>query len=53
MQPLDFVRTLALAAADAGREVTLLALGEQAPDHPTPAAFQEGRYLKAAFIRVG
>jgi 23S rRNA (cytosine1962-C5)-methyltransferase len=52
MQPLDFVRTLALAAADAGREVTLLALGEQAPDHPTPAAFQEGRYLKAAFIRV-
>jgi 23S rRNA (cytosine1962-C5)-methyltransferase len=52
MQPQDFVRTLALAAADVGREVSLLALGEQAPDHPTPLAFQEGRYLKAAFVRV-
>jgi 23S rRNA (cytosine1962-C5)-methyltransferase len=52
VQPSDFVRTLALAAADAGREVSLLALGEQAPDHPTPAAFQEGRYLKVAFMRV-
>jgi 23S rRNA (cytosine1962-C5)-methyltransferase len=52
MQPLDFVRTLALSAADAGREVSLLELGEQAPDHPTPAAFDEGRYLKAAFLRV-
>ncbi len=52
MQPQDFVRTLAIAAADAGREVSLLMLGEQAPDHPTPAAFDEGRYLKAAFLRV-
>jgi 23S rRNA (cytosine1962-C5)-methyltransferase len=53
MQPVDFVRTVALGAADAERSATLLALGEQAPDHPTPAAFQEGRYLKAAFVRVG
>jgi 23S rRNA G2069 N7-methylase RlmK/C1962 C5-methylase RlmI len=52
MQTPDFLRTLALAAADVGREVSLIALGEQAPDHPTPAAFQEGRYLKAAFLRV-
>lgn len=52
MQPVDFVRTLALAGADAGRQVTLLTLGEQAADHPTPAAFQEGRYLKTAFVRV-
>jgi 23S rRNA (cytosine1962-C5)-methyltransferase len=52
MQPTDFLRTIALAAADVGREVSLLAMGEQAPDHPTPAAFQEGRYLKAAFLRV-
>jgi 23S rRNA (cytosine1962-C5)-methyltransferase len=52
MQPPDFLRTLALAAAEVGREVSLIALGEQAPDHPTPAAFQEGRYLKAAFLRV-
>jgi 23S rRNA (cytosine1962-C5)-methyltransferase len=53
MQSLDFVRTIALAAADVACSATLLALGEQAPDHPTPAAFQEGRYLKAAFVRVG
>jgi 23S rRNA (cytosine1962-C5)-methyltransferase len=52
MQTPDFLRTLALAAADVGREVSLIALGEQAPDHPTPPAFQEGRYLKAAFLRV-
>jgi 23S rRNA (cytosine1962-C5)-methyltransferase len=52
MQAQDFLRTLALAAADAGRQISLLVLGEQAPDHPTPAAFQEGRYLKAAFLRV-
>jgi 23S rRNA (cytosine1962-C5)-methyltransferase len=52
MQPADFVRTVALGAADSARAATLLALGEQAPDHPTPAAFQEGRYLKAAFLRI-
>lgn len=53
MQPADFLRTLALAGAEASRTVTLLTLGEQSADHPTPAAFQEGRYLKAAFVRVG
>jgi 23S rRNA (cytosine1962-C5)-methyltransferase len=52
MQTHDFVRTLAVAAAEAAREITLLGVGEQAADHPTPAAFQEGRYLKAAFLRV-
>jgi 23S rRNA (cytosine1962-C5)-methyltransferase len=52
LQAADFVRTLALAAAESARDVTLLALGDQAPDHPTPAAFQEGRYLKVAFLRV-
>ncbi|HEX2677627.1 MAG TPA: class I SAM-dependent methyltransferase, partial [Polyangiales bacterium] len=52
MQSHDFVRTLALASADAGREASLLELGEQSPDHPTPPAFDEGRYLKAAFLRV-
>ena len=52
MQALDFVRTLALAGVDANRQVSLLTLGEQAADHPTPAAFQEGRYLKTAFVRV-
>jgi 23S rRNA (cytosine1962-C5)-methyltransferase len=52
MQPHDFLRTLAIASADAKREASLFAYGEQAPDHPTPAAFDEGRYLKAAFLRV-
>jgi 23S rRNA (cytosine1962-C5)-methyltransferase len=52
MQPNDFLRTVALASADAKREASLFAYGQQSPDHPTPAAFEEGRYLKAAFLRV-
>jgi 23S rRNA (cytosine1962-C5)-methyltransferase len=52
MQANDFLRTLALASADARRDAALFALGQQAADHPTPAAFEEGRYLKAAFMRV-
>mgnify|MGYP000169728877 CR=1 FL=1 len=35
-----------------GREVTLLHLGQQAPDHPVPPAFSEGSYLKTAFLGV-
>src|SRR5262249_39576173 len=52
MQSHDFVRTLARSAADAQRQAALFALGQQGADHPTPAAFEEGRYLKAAFLRV-
>lgn len=52
MEVDDFVRTVTLGARDAGADLTLLALGEQAPDHPSPAAFPEGRYLKCAFFRV-
>ncbi|HKP62827.1 MAG TPA: class I SAM-dependent rRNA methyltransferase [Polyangiales bacterium] len=52
MQTQDFLRTLALAAADAQRGLTVFAIGQQSADHPTPAAFDEGRYLKAAFARV-
>jgi 23S rRNA (cytosine1962-C5)-methyltransferase len=52
MQAHDFTRTLAIAAADSRREAALFAFGQQAADHPTPAAFEEGRYLKAAFMRV-
>ena len=52
MQPDDFVRTCALGVRDAGRDLVLVHLGQQAPDHPTPAAFAEGRYLKCAFFRV-
>jgi 23S rRNA (cytosine1962-C5)-methyltransferase len=52
MRPDDFLRTIALAARDAQREVTLFHLGEQGPDHPVPASFPEGRYLKCAMLRV-
>jgi 23S rRNA (cytosine1962-C5)-methyltransferase len=48
----DFVRTATLGARDANADLTLLALGSQGPDHPVPAAFPEGRYLKCAFFRV-
>ena len=33
-------------------KLTLIHLGEQGPDHPVPASFPEGRYLKCAFLRV-
>ncbi len=52
MRPTELVRTLALAARDAGRRVRLLHLGQQGMDHPVPAAFPEGRYLKCAFLEV-
>ncbi|GAB4202900.1 MAG: class I SAM-dependent rRNA methyltransferase [Sandaracinaceae bacterium] len=48
----DFVRTATLGARDANADLTLLSLGSQGPDHPVPAAFPEGRYLKCAFFRV-
>lgn len=52
MRPSDFVRSVNAGIRRAGRWGTLLAYGAQAPDHPTPAAFPEGRYLKAMFLRV-
>jgi 23S rRNA (cytosine1962-C5)-methyltransferase len=52
IRPGDFLRTIGLAARDAGKGVTLLYTGQQGPDHPVPAAFPEGRYLKCAILRV-
>ncbi|WP_240481214.1 class I SAM-dependent rRNA methyltransferase [Sandaracinus amylolyticus] len=52
MTPDELVRVATMGARDAGRDLTLLHMGEQGPDHPVPAAFAEGRYLKAAFFRV-
>lgn len=52
MQADDFVRTATLGARDVGKDLTLVHLGQQAPDHPVPAAFPEGRYLKCAFFKV-
>lgn len=48
----DFVRTVTLGARDANADLSLLAVGTQGPDHPSPAAFPEGRYLKCLFFRV-
>ncbi|MBX3272641.1 MAG: class I SAM-dependent rRNA methyltransferase [Sandaracinaceae bacterium] len=52
MRPDELVRTIALAARDVGKRVRLLHLGQQGMDHPVPAAFPEGRYLKAALVEV-
>jgi len=52
LRPSAFMRVIGTAARDADRRVTLLRLGEQGADHPSPVAFSEGRYLKAAFLRV-
>jgi 23S rRNA (cytosine1962-C5)-methyltransferase len=52
MLPDDLVRTATMGARDAQRDLTLVHLGQQGVDHPTPAAFGEGRYLKCAFFRV-
>lgn len=48
----EMVRMLALAARDANRHVRLLHMGQQGMDHPVPAAFPEGRYLKCAILEV-
>lgn len=52
MRAPEFVRMLALASRDANRHVRLLHLGQQGMDHPVPAAFPEGRYLKCALLEV-
>lgn len=52
MRPSDFVRAVNRGIRQAKRHATLLAYGTQGPDHPTPAAFPEGRYLKACFMRI-
>lgn len=52
LRPDDLLRVIALAARDAAREVTLLAMGQQGVDHPVPVAFPEGRYLKCAVARA-
>jgi 23S rRNA (cytosine1962-C5)-methyltransferase len=48
----DFLRVVATGARDVQREVTVLRLLGQPPDHLVPAAFPEGRYLKVIVARV-
>jgi 23S rRNA (cytosine1962-C5)-methyltransferase len=47
-----FQRTLALAAADAKKRLIIFDFGTQAPDHPHPVGFPEGRYLDVVFARA-
>jgi 23S rRNA (cytosine1962-C5)-methyltransferase len=48
----EFLEVVRDAAADAGRPVTLVALGGQAPDHPINLGVPETRYLKTALLAV-
>ncbi len=48
----DLVRALALGAADVRTRATVFERHIQGPDHPIPAAFPEGLYLKALFCHV-
>jgi 23S rRNA (cytosine1962-C5)-methyltransferase len=52
MDETEFLRMLAFAARDAGREVSVMRVGKQAPDHPILPGFGEGAYLKTIFARV-
>lgn len=46
-------RALALGARDAGRTATILERHFQGADHPVPAAFPDGLYLKSLIARIG
>lgn len=52
MELADFKKTAVMGARDAQRDLVLVKTGEQGVDHPSPAAFPEGRYLKACLFRV-
>jgi 23S rRNA (cytosine1962-C5)-methyltransferase len=52
MQETEFLRTLAFAALDAKREMCVMRVGRQAPDHPLLPGFAEGSYLKTVFAVV-
>ena len=52
MKASDFVRAVNEGVRMAKREAILVAHGGQGPDHLTPLAFPEGRYLKTLFLRI-
>jgi 23S rRNA (cytosine1962-C5)-methyltransferase len=49
----DFERAIAAGAKDAGRRARVLRVSSQPADHPVPAAFPEGRYLKVVLLEIG
>lgn len=48
----DLTRALALGARDVGLDTTVIERHFQGADHPVPAAFPEGLYLKSLLARV-
>jgi 23S rRNA (cytosine1962-C5)-methyltransferase len=46
-------RALATGARRANVEALVLERWFQGPDHPVPAAFAEGLYLKSVIARIG
>ena len=52
LEESDFIETLSKAARREGAEVSWIARGMQAADHPVLAEFSEGRYLKCWIGRV-
>jgi 23S rRNA (cytosine1962-C5)-methyltransferase len=48
----DLVRALAMGARDVRMNAFVLERHVQAPDHPVPAAFPEGLYLKSVIARI-
>lgn len=48
----SFERTVARAALEAERRLSLLEIHHQPADHPVPPGFTEGRYLKLLLCRV-
>ncbi len=48
----ELTRALALGARDVGMSATVLERMFQGPDHPVPAAFAEGLYLKSLIARI-
>lgn len=52
MNETEFTRMLAFASHDAGRELSILRVGRQSPDHPLLPGFSEGSYLKTLFAVV-
>ena len=51
LDELSFEELLREAAADAGRDLIVVARRGQSADHPTRLAFPEGRYLKCFVLR--
>ena len=47
-----FVDMLQEAAAEAGREITVLSTLGAGPDHPTHAAYPQGKYLTVVLLRI-